>query len=78
MKSPHRQIAQSPEGRRIFGRMTVMENLLMGAAVIDYAHMDEDLRTVFDLFPILEKRQSQRGGTLSGGEQARCWPSPAP
>ena len=64
-----RSIAQSPEGRRIFGRMTVMENLQMGAAVIDYAHMDEDLRMVFDLFPILDKRKSQRGGTLSGGEQ---------
>ncbi|WP_319413547.1 ABC transporter ATP-binding protein [uncultured Cohaesibacter sp.] len=62
-------IAQSPEGRRIFGRMTVLENLQMGAAVIDYAHFDEDLRMVFDLFPILEKRQGQRGGTLSGGEQ---------
>ena len=65
----HRSIAQSPEGRRIFGRMTVMENLLMGASVIKYEHMDEDLRMVFDLFPILEKRQNQRGGTLSGGEQ---------
>nr|WP_321456481.1 ABC transporter ATP-binding protein [uncultured Cohaesibacter sp.] len=64
-----KSIAQSPEGRRIFGRMTVLENLQMGAAVIDYAHFDEDLRMVFDLFPILEKRQGQRGGTLSGGEQ---------
>nr|WP_321980175.1 ABC transporter ATP-binding protein [uncultured Cohaesibacter sp.] len=62
-------IAQSPEGRRIFGRMTVLENLQMGAAVIDYEHFEEDLRMVYDLFPILEKRQSQRGGTLSGGEQ---------
>jgi branched-chain amino acid transport system ATP-binding protein len=49
--------------------MTVMENLQMGAAVINYEHIDEDLRMVFDLFPILEKRQTQRGGTLSGGEQ---------
>lgn len=65
----HKSIAQSPEGRRIFGRMTVMENLQMGAAVINYEHIDEDLRMVFDLFPILEKRQGQRGGTLSGGEQ---------
>ena len=65
----HKAIAQSPEGRRIFGRMTVMENLMMGASVIKYAHMDEDLKMVFELFPILEKRQSQRGGTLSGGEQ---------
>jgi branched-chain amino acid transport system ATP-binding protein len=65
----HKSIAQSPAGRRIFGRMTVMENLQMGAAVINYEHIDEDLRMVFDLFPILEKRQTQRGGTLSGGEQ---------
>ncbi|WP_316859976.1 ABC transporter ATP-binding protein [uncultured Cohaesibacter sp.] len=65
----HKAIAQSPEGRRIFGRMTVMENLQMGASIINYEHFDEDLRMVYDLFPILEKRQNQRGGTLSGGEQ---------
>lgn len=62
-------IAQSPEGRRIFPRMTVIENLQMGAAVSDPAHFDEDLKNVFQMFPILEKRQTQRGGTLSGGEQ---------
>jgi branched-chain amino acid transport system ATP-binding protein len=62
-------IAQSPEGRRIFPRMTVLENLQMGATVSDPAHTKEDLARVFKLFPILEKRQSQRGGTLSGGEQ---------
>lgn len=62
-------IAQSPEGRRIFPRMTVLENLQMGAAVSDPKHFDTDLARAFKTFPILEKRQSQRGGTLSGGEQ---------
>jgi len=62
-------IAQSPEGRRIFPRMTVLENLQMGANVADPAHFENDLARVFGLFPILEKRQVQRGGTLSGGEQ---------
>ncbi len=64
-----RQIAQSPEGRRIFPRMTVDENLLMGAAVADPEHYDEDVARVFDLFPRLKDRRDQRGGTLSGGEQ---------
>ncbi|MGE3875551.1 MAG: ABC transporter ATP-binding protein [Parvibaculaceae bacterium] len=62
-------IAQSPEGRRIFPRMTVLENLQMGAAVSDPKHFDADLARAFKTFPILEKRQGQRGGTLSGGEQ---------
>ena len=62
-------IAQAPEGRRIFPRMTVMENLQMGAITTDPTHFDEDLEMVFDLFPILRDRQKQRGGTLSGGEQ---------
>jgi branched-chain amino acid transport system ATP-binding protein len=62
-------IAQSPEGRRIFGRMTVLENLQMGATTADAAHFETDLKRVFTLFPILEQRQEQRGGTLSGGEQ---------
>ncbi len=62
-------IAQSPEGRRIFPRMTVMENLMMGAMLVDEKHFDEDLRRVFDLFPRLKERANQRGGTLSGGEQ---------
>jgi len=62
-------IAQSPEGRRIFPRMTVLENLQMGAAVSDPSFFAEDLKRVFEMFPILEKRQGQRGGTLSGGEQ---------
>jgi branched-chain amino acid transport system ATP-binding protein len=62
-------IAQSPEGRRIFARMTVMENLQMGALTADEKNFAEDLERIFTLFPILKKRQSQRGGTLSGGEQ---------
>jgi len=62
-------IAQSPEGRRIFPRMTVLENLQMGASVSDPKHFEEDAGRVFQLFPILEKRRTQRGGTLSGGEQ---------
>ena len=62
-------IAQSPEGRRIFPRMTGLENLQMGAAVSDPKHIDEDIARAFKTFPILEKRQNQRGGTLSGGEQ---------
>jgi branched-chain amino acid transport system ATP-binding protein len=62
-------IAQAPEGRRIFGRMTVLENLQMGATVTDQSHFDEDLERVFRLFPRLKERINQRGGTLSGGEQ---------
>ncbi|GAA0567854.1 ABC transporter ATP-binding protein [Caenispirillum bisanense] len=62
-------IAQSPEGRRIFPRMTVYENLQMGALRADPAHFEKDLRRVYDLFPRLEERKGQRGGTLSGGEQ---------
>lgn len=65
----HGRIAQSPEGRRIFPRMTVYENLQMGAAVNGFRDFASDAERVFKLFPILEKRQSQRGGTLSGGEQ---------
>ena len=62
-------IAQAPEGRRIFPRMTVLENLQMGASSTDPKYFDEDVGQVFDLFPILRQRQNQRGGTLSGGEQ---------
>ena len=64
-----RGLAQAPEGRRIFPRMTVLENLQMGALTADKTKFDEDLARVFALFPILEQRQRQRGGTLSGGEQ---------
>ena len=63
------RIAQVPEGRRIFSRMTVLENLQMGATVSDPATFDEDAGRVFKLFPRLKERISQRGGTLSGGEQ---------
>ena len=62
-------IAQSPEGRRIFPRMTVFENLQMGASINNFAHFDGDLQRVFTLFPRLKERAPQRGGTLSGGEQ---------
>ncbi len=63
------EMAQSPEGRRIFPRMTVHENLLMGAAVTDPQYLEEDFARVFELFPRLKERRDQRGGTLSGGEQ---------
>jgi branched-chain amino acid transport system ATP-binding protein len=62
-------IAQSPEGRRIFPRMTVYENLQMGASIDGFAHFDEDLAQAYRMFPRLKERASQRGGTLSGGEQ---------
>jgi branched-chain amino acid transport system ATP-binding protein len=64
-----RGIAQVPEGRRIFSRMTVLENLQMGAALGDPAHFAGDLAEVLAMFPILETRRHQRAGTLSGGEQ---------
>lgn len=63
------RIAQSPEGRRIFPRMTVFENLQMGASLDNLKHFDEDVEKIFTLFPRLKERQVQRGGTLSGGEQ---------
>ena len=63
------RIAQAPEGRRIFPRMTVMENLQMGATVDNYEHLTEDLERAFTMFPRLKERMDQRGGTLSGGEQ---------
>jgi branched-chain amino acid transport system ATP-binding protein len=63
------KIAQSPEGRRIFPRMSVFENLQMGAATAEGGNFKSDLARVYSLFPILEKRSNQRGGTLSGGEQ---------
>ncbi len=64
-----RRIAQSPEGRRIFPRMTVLENLQMGASLDKQAYFKDDVEKVFTLFPRLKERQHQRGGTLSGGEQ---------
>ena len=62
-------IAQAPEGRRIFPHMTVMENLQMGATAAPEETFDDDLARVFELFPRLQERREQRGGTLSGGEQ---------
>ena len=64
-----RGIAQAPEGRRIFPRMTVLENLQMGAVTAAPGHYAEDLERVFGIFPILGERRGQRGGTLSGGAQ---------
>lgn len=63
------RIAQSPEGRRIFSRMTVLENLQMGASLDNLDYFDDDVAYMFDLFPRLKERLYQRGGTLSGGEQ---------
>jgi branched-chain amino acid transport system ATP-binding protein len=62
-------ISQVPEGRRVFPRLTVLENLQLGATTSDPQTFDTDLARVFDLFPILRERRDQRGGTLSGGEQ---------
>ena len=62
-------IAHSPEGRRIFPRMTILENLQMGAITGNSDRFDQNLERVFGLFPILQERGGQRGGTLSGGEQ---------
>ncbi len=62
-------IAQAPEGRRIFPRMTVLENLRMGALTADPKAFEGDVEKVFGMFPILKTRHMQRGGTLSGGEQ---------
>lgn len=63
------KLAQSPEGRRIFSRMTVLENLQMGATTAEPSHFRRDLDRVLTLFPRLQQRIWQRGGTLSGGEQ---------
>ena len=62
-------LAQSPEGRRIFPRMTVHENLLMGAQAAGLREYEQTREQVFTLFPRLKERLTQRGGTLSGGEQ---------
>ncbi|WP_041786225.1 ABC transporter ATP-binding protein [Rhodospirillum centenum] len=62
-------IAQVPEGRRIFPRMTVFENLQLGGTLADPAHFEADLDYCYGLFPILKQRREQRAGTLSGGEQ---------
>ena len=66
-------IAQSPEGRRLFPRMSVLENLEMGAFQrTDRGGLREDMDRVFELFPRLAERRSQKAGTLSGGEQQMC------
>ena len=66
-------IAQSPEGRKLFPRMTVTENLEMGAFQRrDKAGMKEDMDRVFELFPRLAERRTQKAGTMSGGEQQMC------
>jgi branched-chain amino acid transport system ATP-binding protein len=75
--APHRivksGIAQSPEGRRLFPRMSVTENLEMGAFQrTDKQNFREDMDRVFELFPRLQERRSQKAGTLSGGEQQMC------
>ncbi|HZQ89371.1 MAG TPA: ABC transporter ATP-binding protein [Gaiellaceae bacterium] len=75
--APHtivkRGIAQSPEGRKLFPRMTVTENLEMGAFQrSDRAAIREDMDRVFQLFPRLAERRSQKAGTMSGGEQQMC------
>jgi len=75
--APHeivkRGIAQSPEGRRLFPRMTVTENLEMGAFQRKDKHeIREDMERVFELFPRLQERRSQKAGTMSGGEQQMC------
>ena len=71
--NPHevsrRGIALVPEGRRIFPRMTVLENIQIGATFADPANFDADIQRMFAMFPILEQRLAQRAGTLSGGEQ---------
>jgi branched-chain amino acid transport system ATP-binding protein len=65
-----RGIVQVPEGRKIFPTITVKENLILGAYIVkDKRAIERSLDRVFNLFPILEERQSQLGGTLSGGEQ---------
>ena len=63
------RLSQAPEGRRIFARMTVLENLQMGATVAQPGDFGGDLERVLALFPRLKERLGQRGGTLSGGEQ---------
>jgi branched-chain amino acid transport system ATP-binding protein len=68
-----RGIAQSPEGRRLFPRMSVTENLEMGAFQrSDRSEIKQDMDRVFELFPRLQERRNQKAGTMSGGEQQMC------
>ena len=75
LKTPNNKIvtlgmAHIPEGRHVFTRMSVQENLVMGAfSLIDRSHLADDLAMVFDMFPRLKERRNQKAGTLSGGEQ---------
>ena len=62
-------LALSPEGRRIVPRMTVHENLQMGASIDGHARFEDDLERIYAIFPRLKERSGQNGGTLSGGEQ---------
>ena len=62
-------ISQCPEGRRVFGRLTVRENLLLGGITRPIAEVREDIGRITALFPLLGERMTQLGGTLSGGEQ---------
>ncbi|HEV7639271.1 MAG TPA: ABC transporter ATP-binding protein [Gaiellaceae bacterium] len=72
-KIVQRGIAQSPEGRRLFPRMTVIENLEMGAFQRkDRGEIKGDMDRVFELFPRLHERRTQKAGTMSGGEQQMC------
>lgn len=65
-----RGIVQVPEGRKIFSSITVKENLILGAYMIrDKKRIEQNMKKVFDQFPVLRERQHQSGGTLSGGEQ---------
>ena len=73
-KEPHKivdmGICQVPEGRRIFSRLTVEENLRLGAHANEKGkYFENDIKEVYNLFPVLSDRKTQRGGTLSGGEQ---------
>ncbi len=65
-------ISQSPEGRRLFSRMSVRENLEMGAFQRSDGDIEQDIERVYELFPRLQERRMQKAGTLSGGEQQMC------
>ena len=70
-------IAQSPEGRRIFPRMTVYENLQMGASINKFAYFDQDLERVFAMFPAPQGAHRSSAAARCRAASSRCWPSPA-